>query len=133
VAVIRIGGTKVQTVVELLEKISYDWGVRAFGIEHMRDRRVRGIRFVEEAVELAQALQCDKETLHKVIDVVYSRDPGGVHQEIGGCMVTLSVICNLLGVDLEKAFEVEVFRVLSKSPEHFAKRNQDKIDMGLKS
>lgn len=121
------------TTIETLEKISYDWGVRAFGVEHMRDRRVRGIRFVEEAVELAQALGCDKYVLKKLIDVVYDRDSGHVHQEIGGCMVTLSVLCHILAVDLEAAFETEVRRVLSKSPEHFAKRNQDKINMGLKS
>lgn len=120
-----------RSVADTLQIIAWEWGVRAFGREHMTDKKVRGLRFVEEAVELAQCLDVDKAKLHLLVDKVYERERGNVFLEIGGCMVTLSVICEMLNYTLESAFEFEVRRVLSKSPEHFAKRNEEKIDGGL--
>lgn len=114
-----------------LQKIAYEWGIRCFGKEHMTDRKVRALRFVEEAVELAQALEVDDVKLHLLVDKVYDRDKGAVPQEIGGCMVTLSVLCETLRIDMENAFLTEVLRCLSKSPEHFAARNRMKTDAGL--
>ena len=120
------------SILQTLQRISFEWGIRSFGNDHMHDFQIRGLRFAEEAVELAQCAQVPKETMHLLIETVYSRPRGEVRQEIGGSLVTLSVLCELLGYDMEQCFENEVRRVLSKSPEHFAKRNQDKIHLGLK-
>lgn len=114
-----------------LVRIVVDWGERAFGRDHIRDRRVRALRFAEEAVELAQALGVPKEQVARLVDVVYSRPAGEDIQEIGGSMVCLAVLCDTLGVDIDQAFEKEVRRVLAKSPEHFAERNKQKLDLGL--
>lgn len=111
--------------------IAYEWGVRCFGSAHMHNTKIRGLRFAEEAIELAQALGVPQETMEKLVQVVYSRPPGGVYQEIGGSLVTLCCLCKTMGVDIEQALLVEVKRVLAKDPAHFAARNKEKIDLGL--
>jgi NTP pyrophosphatase (non-canonical NTP hydrolase) len=113
-------------------KIALDWAIRSFGSEHVNNLPIRSLRCAEEAVELAQALKVDKETMHKLVDTVYSRAPGEAHQEIGGVLMTITILTAVMyGEDPDAFFERELLRVLAKPPEHFAKRNQDKIDMGL--
>lgn len=129
--------------VKLLTSIVWDWGVRCFGQEHMTDHKVRALRAAEEMIELNQVIGVDKEKLHLLIDTVYSRPVGNTEQEIGGIMVTMLVLCKSLrhgwvyrthldGHDIQRCTENEILRCLSKSPEHFAKRNLEKIQLGLK-
>lgn len=117
--------------IKLLSRIVWDWGVRCFGLDHMSNHEVRALRAAEEMIELNQCLGVDPAKLHLLIDTVYSRPQGKVHQEFGGVMVTILVLAESVEVDIEICFEDEVHRVLSKSPEHFAKRNQEKLDAGL--
>ena len=127
------------TNLQMLQRIAFQWGLRAFGVNHMWDDKVRALRFAEEAIELVQTTGVDKTKLHLLIDLVYERPPGNVTQEVGGVMVTLSVLSLILrpalksavGIDLEEAFLLEVERCLDKDPKVFAVRNQVKIDAGL--
>lgn len=48
---------------KVLTNIIVDWGIRAFGCEHMRDPRVRALRLAEETIELAQALDVPRSQL----------------------------------------------------------------------
>ena len=116
---------------KVLTEIAYDWGCRCFGVEHMNNKPIRALRFAEEAVELAQACGVPRKTMLECVHVVYERAPGNALQETGGSMVTLAILARLMHIDLEAAFEYEVRRCLSKAPEHFAQRNQDKIELGL--
>lgn len=109
-----------------------EWGIRCFGIEHMADKRVRTLRFLEEAAELAQSVGVDQEVLHSVISKVFEAPPGKPVQELGGTMITLLVLCNTLQLDLEASTKTEVARVLRMTPGYFAERNKRKLDMGLK-
>ncbi len=45
--------------------------------------------------------------------------------------MTAAVLAQVLRTDLETAFFKELTRVLAKPPEHFSKRNEEKIEMGL--
>lgn len=114
-----------------LINIAWDWGVRCFGLDHMTNVRIRSLRTTEEVIELGQALGVPKDIVHKLVSVVYSKPAGDVRQEIGGSLVTLMCLCESIGVDPEQAFSIEIRRCLSKDPTHFARRNQDKINMGL--
>lgn len=111
--------------------VAWDWGVRCFGADHMNNHKIRALRAAEEVIELAQALGVPQDTILKLVSTVYSRPPGSALQEIGGSMVTLVVLCRALEIDPTDAFVTELRRCLAKDPAHFAKRNQDKIDMGL--
>jgi len=112
--------------------IALDWAIRCFGSDHVFDRSVRALRLAEEAVELTQALHVSRDMMHKLIDTVYDRPVAkDFHQEIGGVALTLQVLCGALGQDPETFFTAELRRVLAKTPEHFAKRNEEKLQLGL--
>ena len=118
-------------MIKSLTEIVVQWGWRCFGMAHMGDTRIRALRFAEEAIELAQACNVSEEKMQLLVATVYSRPRGEGTQEVGGCMVTLTVLCRAMNIDLEKAFFTEVCRCLTKTPEHFAKRNEEKLRLGL--
>lgn len=119
------------TAIQVLTRVATDWARRCFGNDHVVNVQVRSIRNLEETAELSQALGVSRETALLTINTVYDRPVGDIDQEIGGTLLTAVVLCEALGKDPEEMLEREVLRVLKKSPEHFAKRNQDKIDLGL--
>lgn len=112
-------------------QIALDWAVRSFGQEHVYNFPIRALRLVEEAVELAQAHGIPKDKLLDLVGIVYSRPPGEPDQELGGVAMTATVLAAAHGHDLDAFFDVELRRVLAKPTAHFAKRNQDKLDLGL--
>lgn len=112
-------------------RIALDWAIRAFGYDHVYNLPIRTLRIAEEAVELVQSQGIDKATMLRVVDVVYSRPPGRMEQELGGVLMTVNVLCAAASLDPEAVFITELMRVLAKSPAHFTKRNQEKIDLGL--
>lgn len=112
-------------------RIALDWAIRAFGAEHVYNNSVRSLRVAEEAVELAQAYGVDKKTLLHLVETVYSRPPGKPEQEMGGVLMTITVMCAASSCDPDAVFERELLRVLAKPVEHFTRRNQDKIELGL--
>lgn len=116
---------------EFQEMAAWEWAVRCFGVAHCTNRGVRTIRFIEEAIELCQAMGISKEQVHKAVEVVYSRPKGEFSQEVGGVEMTLSVLCTSLGVSRNALFEKELLRCLEKSPADFAKRNAEKLALGL--
>ena len=115
-----------------LTKIALDWAIRSFGEDHVTNLPIRALRLAEEAVELAQALDVPKEKLLELIEIVYSRPKGNLDQEMGGVMMTATVLSAVRGRDPDYFFACELMRVLAKPTEHFAKRNQEKLDLGLK-
>lgn len=111
--------------------IALDWAIRCFGRDHVFNRPMRALRLAEEAIELAQAFGVSKHTILTLVDVVYGRPPGNPEQEIGGVAMTAEVMAATFDADLDSFFNAELRRVLQKSREHFAQRNQDKVDLGL--
>ena len=112
-------------------RIAHAWAVRCFGSEHVGDPQVRALRLVEEAVELAQAVGAPQSKILDVVSAVYAKPAGEPFQEVGGVSMTLAIFCQSLGINPDRAFERELTRCLSKTPEHFRAREQTKIDGGL--
>ena len=117
---------------DVMTRLAYNWGERCFGFDHMKNLRVRSLRCAEEAIELAQCLEVDRVQMHKLVDMVYDRPSGEVFQELGGVLLTTSVLCHRLGKSVEEVFFIELTRCLGKAPEDFARRNQEKIKMGFR-
>jgi NTP pyrophosphatase (non-canonical NTP hydrolase) len=115
-----------------VQMIVADWCVRCFGTEHAFDTHVRALRLAEEAIEFAQSVLVDTEKLHSLIDYVYSKPAGQPSQELGGVSITLLAACSSAGVEISEVLEAELKRILAKSPEHFANRNQVKVDAGFR-
>lgn len=115
----------------VLSRIARDWAARCFGEAHVKNFAIRSLRTLEESIELAQALNVSRELAHKAVDEVYNRPVGDPEQEMGGVLHTMNILCESWGVEPDEIAERELRRCLKKSPEHFAKRNQEKLDMGL--
>ena len=93
------------------------WAYECFGPDVVADREERCHRFVEEAIELAQACGCRRGDVEALVGYVYARDPGERAQEIGGVMMTLAVLCTAFGLDLESASKAELTRVWERIPQ----------------
>lgn len=74
------------------------------------DRQERTHRFMEEALELAQASGCSREDAHSLVDYVFGRPDGDPELEAGGVMVTLAALCSASGIELESAADRELKR-----------------------
>lgn len=85
-----------------------------FGVNALRDRVERNHRFLEESLELVQALGCTASEAHQLVDYVYGRPVGEPTQEVGGVMVTLAGLCAAAGIDGASAGELELERVWAK-------------------
>lgn len=113
------------------QKIVSDWCAAAFGIDHATSLPQRGIRLLEEAVELAQACGCSTDMAHKLIDFVFSRPIGKIEQELGGVGVTLLALASAAGHSADGEEAAEVARVLAKPPSYFTARNEAKNAAGF--
>ncbi len=87
------------------------WLLACFGEAVAADRAERNHRFLEEALELVQALGCTRDDVAQLVNYVYGRPVGEPSQEVGGVMVTLAALCLANDLDLHAAAETELGRV----------------------
>jgi NTP pyrophosphatase (non-canonical NTP hydrolase) len=71
----------------------------------------RIMRFLEEALELAQALGMTEAECQRVARYVFSRPIGQPGQEVGGVMVTLAALCHKTGIDMQGEADREAARI----------------------
>jgi hypothetical protein len=90
------------------------WLMACFGEMIAGDREERNHRFLEEALELVQACGCTAHEAHQLVDYVYGRPVGELHQEVGGVMVTLAALCLANDSDMHAAGWVELDRIWGK-------------------
>lgn len=83
------------------------------------DLTERRDRFLEEALELAQALGVGKQAAHELVHYVWERPVGEPTQEMGGTMVTLAGLASFVGLDMVACGEAELTRC--QTPEVVAK------------
>jgi hypothetical protein len=91
-----------------------DWMLDCFGHGDATAPRERTHRFLEEALELAQANGCSADEARALLAYVFGRPAGELRQEIGGVMVTLGALCWAMRESLEQAGEDELARCWSK-------------------
>lgn len=111
-----------------------EWARRVFGVPGRSDTaspQERSLRFIEEAIELAQAVGLDELSVAE-INRLACPDPVGVpFDETGRTSVTLMGLCESLEISFWEAEVTEFDRVLSKTPEHFQARQAEKRAAGL--
>lgn len=74
------------------------------------NKQERNQRFLEEALELVQSLDMDKETAHKLVDYVFNRPRGEPKQELGGVMNTLAILAETNSMSMWADGEAELVR-----------------------
>ncbi len=90
------------------------WMMGCFGEEISNDKMERCDRFIEEALELVQAIGYSPDRAHALVDYVFNREIGESHQEVGGVMVTLAALCLASSLDMALAGEDELARIWTK-------------------
>lgn len=110
----------------------FNWCNDTFGDGEESGPRVRLLRFIEEACELAQAGELTVADVHKVVDYVFARPVGEIDQEMGGVMVTLYAYGASVGRSVAQYERNEIVRVNSKPPERFQQRAREKGEAGIR-
>jgi hypothetical protein len=87
------------------------WTDMACGEESRRSKRERALRLVEEAIEFAQSVDVDVETVHAVAGHVYQRPKGDPGQEIAGVYVTMLAAACAVDVNAEDELAREILRI----------------------
>ena len=82
-----------------------------FGAETSRDIVERNHRFLEESLELVQALGATEQEVLQLVEYVFNRPAGNAQQEVGGVMVTLAALCLAAGFDMDDSAEAELTRI----------------------
>lgn len=90
------------------------WLIACFGEAIARDQVERRQRFLEEALELVQAVGAPRSEVVKLMDYVYMRPEGEVCQEVGGVMTTLAAFCLAHNIDMHLCGDVELNRIWTK-------------------
>lgn len=108
------------------------WALEAFGPDDF-ELQQRALRFFEEAVELAQAVNMPEGQAHALVSYIYARPPGTVAQEAGGVAVGLLALCEVARLSADVCEADELMRVLTLPPDHFRKRNAAKNAAGFKA
>lgn len=96
-----------------------EWMLKCFRASTMTNRRERAFRFLEESLELFQAMDCTKEEALELVGYVFSRPKGDPAQEVGGSYTTLAALCVTAGINGEEAAIKELERI--NTPEVLAK------------
>ncbi|HKT54524.1 MAG TPA: hypothetical protein VJP88_08725 [Caulobacteraceae bacterium] len=119
------------------------WVRDAFGLAHAQSTPQRAVRFLEEAIELNQAvfasaynddaaaLDQARAMAHQLVDHVFDRPAGSIGQELGGVGVTVLALAAAAGYDADTCEIEEVLRVTSKPLAHFHARNEAKNAAGF--
>ena len=68
---------------------------------------------------------------HRLVDYVFSRPVGVLHQELGGVGVCILALAAAAGLSADEEERREVERVLAKPLDHFRQRNAAKNAAGF--
>jgi hypothetical protein len=70
------------------------WVRTTFGDKMFESKEERAARVLEEAVELYQVFgPGNRAKAHKIVDMVFDKKVGELHNELGGLIVTLLAVC----------------------------------------
>lgn len=113
------------------QKIVSEWCRAAFGDKQAMNLPQRGVRLLEEAIEAYQAAGGYATMAHLLVDYVFERPKGQLHQELGGVAVTLLALAEAAGLSADAEEVREIQRVLAKPLTEFKARNATKNAAGF--
>ena len=108
-----------------------EWVERTFGHDVAWHPGERLARFVEEALELAQACGMEQSDVQSLAAHVYAKPPGRIEREFGGVGITLLGLAAVYGVHADECEAAELERVLAIDPSTFVTRHNAKAKAGI--
>lgn len=108
------------------------WMLSCFNADIAKNKKERAFRFLEEALELVQAIDCTKEEATKLVEYVFDRPAGRPAQEVGGTLVCIAALCNACGIVMDDAGEDELERIWDIKDKIRQKWNQKEIRCGVR-
>lgn len=106
------------------------WAVWAFG-SVASSKEERALRFLEEAMELAQACGISAEQATKVGKRTWARPVGQVATEVAQASLTLTCLSEALDVDQRTVHCQEFMRVRTFTQEYWERRHAVKAQYGI--
>lgn len=106
-----------------------EWAVDKFG-EIARHPRERAMRFVEEAIELAQTQEVSAADMTAIVTRIYSRPRGDVAKEIGQVGMTFEAMAENIGLQVAPLIAAEIKRVKLIPKEEWQRRHAAKVAVG---
>lgn len=89
---------------------TWAWLIECFGRTLANHQAERNYRFLEEALELVQALGCTKAEALRIVDYTFDRPAGEPKQEVGGTLISLAALCTANDIDMHAAAKIELMR-----------------------
>lgn len=108
-----------------------EWLEACFPPATRNDPQERTYRFLEEALELAQAAGCSQQDAEALVNYVYGRPKGHPELEVGGVIVTLAGFCSTSKIDMDKAGAMELQRNWKRMDFIRNKQRQKRINSPL--
>jgi len=107
-----------------------EWVETRLGKKAM-DPHERALRFVEEALELAQAVGLTEPDIDRLRHLVFRKPLGHVGQEIGGVVTTLLTLSESWNTEMTIAALMEIDRIHELPMEKFRKRQKQNVKDGI--
>lgn len=106
------------------------WATETFG-DVAANVAERGMRFLEESIELAHAMNMPKDTAEQILNRVYGRPEGNIAMEVGQAQLTLECLAERLGLCAAAESEKEFERVQALPSNYLRSRHAMKQDLGI--
>ena len=114
------------------QKRIFDWSVETYGPSAATFDE-RALRFLEEALELAQACGIEEDMVGRLAARVYEQEPGPVFKELGQTALMLEALSECRNTDLDEAANAEFERIEGLPKSHFEARHAAKVARGIAS
>ena len=122
------------TTTEIWKRLALRWTYLVFGdkIEALTPR-VRTMRLLEEALELAQAEGVQSYEASIILGQVYKKPLGTPYKELGGVLVTMAAYAATADHNIDQAFMDEFEHIMDPAiMEKVRKRNLEGDKIGIK-
>lgn len=96
---------------KLLTERIVKWVHRCLGEPLAQSPWERGMRLVEEAMEMGQCFNVGLNDMYRLAEYVNKRPVGKAPQEAAGVLVTLLAACDCVNIDIAEEVETEVSRI----------------------
>lgn len=110
---------------EVVETVKSHFGEASLNIQE------RAMRFLEEAIELAQAAGISYSDARRLVHYVFGRPKGEPGQELGGVGVTLLALAYSLDHEADECEVAELRRVQALPADYFRDRHARKVEQGI--